>query len=393
MKVGDPVYRGSEVHLPVEVLSYILSYVASFHDLKAQSTIWACCLVSRSWYAASVSHLYAHPLLDNRNFDKFARTLCPPISSHKPRVGLENCIKHLDMGGLAYESSKSLTARLIRRTRNSLLSFAAPAVTFSIACLAPLSKCTNLQVLDLSSDSYDMSLRQLLDSIGHLEHLTSLKLPRNALRGRCNLQPKSHWPNRLQSLQISDLLYDEIESWAVLFESWPDTLRTLRIAECKGYGSLHSLDPAILTANTIHCLEIGLSGHDDAFPFRKILKTFPSLTTLAIPAYQAEQMAKWKGLDEYLSNVQTGAYLNDVDHESLLAVLVFTEQFPAASPAPVLTVEVLEKYVQKFPRLRKLKIPQSFAQLHSRNRYEQLNDQLEERAGPDALSSSGLFFC
>jgi hypothetical protein len=131
MKVGDPVYRGSQVHLPVEVLSYILSFVASFHDLKIQSTIWACCLVSRSWYAASISHLYAHPLLDNRNFDKFARTLCPPINSHKPRVGLENFIKHLDMGDLAYESSKSLTARLIRRTRNSLLSFAAPAVTFS----------------------------------------------------------------------------------------------------------------------------------------------------------------------------------------------------------------------------------------------------------------------
>ena len=262
-----------------------------------------------------------------------------------------------------------------------------------IACLAPLSKCTNLQVLDLSSDSYDMSLRQLLDSIGHLEHLTSLKLPRNALRGRCNLQPKSHWPRRLHSLQISDLLYDEIESWAALFESWPDTLRTLRIAECKGYGSLHSLDPAILTANTIHCLEIGLSGHDDAFPFRKILKTFPSLTTLAIPAYLAEQMAKWKGLDEYLSNMQTGAYLNDVDHESLLAVLVFTEQYPAASPTPVLTVEILEKYVHKFPRLRRLNIPERFTQLVSRNRYEELNDRLEETAAPEARFSSGLYFC
>lgn len=130
MKIGDPIYRGDEVPLPVEVLTFIASY-AGMHGFTSQSTLWSCCLVSKSWYAASISHLYLRPILHNRNFDKFARTICPPVGSYKPQIGLEDLIKHLDMGGLAYESSKSLTARLLRRTRKSLESFSSPAVTFS----------------------------------------------------------------------------------------------------------------------------------------------------------------------------------------------------------------------------------------------------------------------
>jgi hypothetical protein len=40
-------------------------------------------------------------------------------------------IKHLDMREIAYESSNSLTSRLINRTKSSLESFLPPAVTFS----------------------------------------------------------------------------------------------------------------------------------------------------------------------------------------------------------------------------------------------------------------------
>lgn len=180
MKVGDPTYRGEPVPLPVEIVWQIASHIrhssyspfeldfASGHGsrvsrhsdfgslLLAQKTLWACCLVSRSWYTASIEHLYNRPLLNNRNFDLFVRTIAPAASttySHSPssakstassssssspqnprprrRVGLEKLIKHLDMSGLSYESSKSLTARLIRRTKDSLESFAAPAITFS----------------------------------------------------------------------------------------------------------------------------------------------------------------------------------------------------------------------------------------------------------------------
>ncbi|KAL6242625.1 hypothetical protein RBB50_010271 [Rhinocladiella similis] len=394
MKVGHGGYRGSEVPLPIEVLNLILSYTATLHDHLTQYTLWACCLVSRSWYAASVSHLYAHPLLGNRNFDKFARTICPPVSAHKPKIGLENFITRLDMSGLAYESSKSLTARLLRRTRNSLESFAAPAVTFSIACLAPLSKCVHLQLLDLSCDSYDMTLRQLLDSIGHLSPLTTLKLPRNALRGRCNLTSKSHWPMHLRNLQVTDYLYDDLKSWATLFESWPDSLRGLKIAECKSYGPLHCLDPSFLTVDTITSFEIGISWHEDAFPFHRILKTFPNTAKFTLPAYEAEQLAKSTGVDEFMSDIQSGAYLQDVDHESFVEVLVLTEPQPPASTPPKLSPEILGRYVHKFSRLRRLEIPELYAYpAGERMEYEPLNDELERRGNLDNRATCGLYLC
>jgi hypothetical protein len=131
MKIGDPTYRGAEVRLPVEVITMITAHIASCNSFDSQKSLWACCLVSKSWYAASISHLYYRPHLSPRNFDLFARTICPPLKARKARVGIEDMIKHLDMREIAYESSNSLTSRLINRTKSSLESFLPPAVTFS----------------------------------------------------------------------------------------------------------------------------------------------------------------------------------------------------------------------------------------------------------------------
>ena len=78
-----------------------------------------------------ITQLYHHPRISPRNFDLFARTVCPPLKARKARVGIEGMIKHLDMRAIAYESSNSLTSRLINRTKSSLESFVPPAVTFS----------------------------------------------------------------------------------------------------------------------------------------------------------------------------------------------------------------------------------------------------------------------
>jgi len=132
MKIGGNASDAPEVHLPIEVINNILAFIRlNRNRVQQRHTLWACCLVSKSWYSAAISSLYEAPLLSNKNFDKFARTICPPVNSHVRRIGLENFIHRLDMGKLAYESSKSLTARLLRRTRQSLELFVAPAVSFS----------------------------------------------------------------------------------------------------------------------------------------------------------------------------------------------------------------------------------------------------------------------
>lgn len=132
MKIGNYGSSLPELHLPVEIITNIVRFVSHIEDDESQQNdLWACCLVSKAWYSVSIAHLYEFPHLNNKNFDKFARTVCPPVTSNVRHIGLESFIKHLDMGMLAYESSKSLTARLLRRTKVSLESFVAPAVSFS----------------------------------------------------------------------------------------------------------------------------------------------------------------------------------------------------------------------------------------------------------------------
>jgi hypothetical protein len=130
MKVGDGTYRGEPVPLPIEILDLVVQRIIQDHEFEAQQSLWACCLVSKDWYSTSVSELYARPNLTPRNFDLFARTICPPLKARKSRTGLENFIKLLDMRQIAYESSNSTTARLINRTRASLEGFVSPAVSF-----------------------------------------------------------------------------------------------------------------------------------------------------------------------------------------------------------------------------------------------------------------------
>jgi hypothetical protein len=129
MKIISGVHRSDEVHLPLEVLSLIAAYVARGDE--SQKTLWACSLASRAWYAVAISHLYHRPRLTARNFDHFARTVCLPVASRKKKVGVEQFLAHLDMRNIAYESSNSLTSRLISRSKTSLESFYSPAVTFT----------------------------------------------------------------------------------------------------------------------------------------------------------------------------------------------------------------------------------------------------------------------
>lgn len=129
MKIGlDAGPPWSESHLPVEIIINIVHQIARF--TASTPTLWSCCLVSHDWYGVAVPYLYKYPRLVNKNFDLFARTICPPIAAHVRRIGLEGFVKRLDMGRLAYESTNSLTARLIGRIGQSLENFVAPPVSF-----------------------------------------------------------------------------------------------------------------------------------------------------------------------------------------------------------------------------------------------------------------------
>lgn len=169
--------------LPLEIVTQITSLFPSLAQVRCdretcQSTLAACCLVSRMWYCAAIAPLYENPYITGRNYEKFMATMCPSINAHVRKNGLANLVKTLDLHRLVYHGSKSKTARLLGRVKNQLEVFTAPQATFGVASLAALGKCKNLHHLDLSLVSEALDRSDLSRSFRNLEQLDFLALPR-----------------------------------------------------------------------------------------------------------------------------------------------------------------------------------------------------------------------
>lgn len=122
----------SEKHslqLPQEIILHILSFIPKHPS--SQHSLWACCLVSRSWYSATVSRLYHSPGFTGRNYQLLLRTLCPSINAHVRKSALAEFVRVLDMSGLIHDGSKSLTGRLLGRVKDNLEEFIAPQSSFA----------------------------------------------------------------------------------------------------------------------------------------------------------------------------------------------------------------------------------------------------------------------
>lgn len=111
-------------HLPPEILLHVAKHTT------AQEDLWACSLVSRSWYTASVGRLYGNPYLTGRNFELFVRTICPSINPRVQRTALSSLVRILNMRRLGYHASKSLLSRLLGRVKDSLEVFIGPQGPF-----------------------------------------------------------------------------------------------------------------------------------------------------------------------------------------------------------------------------------------------------------------------
>ena len=189
-----------ETLLPVEIIIQIVSYVP--RRAIGQSTLWSCCLVSRSWYAAAVPLLYERPYVSGANFQNFVATVCPSKNAHIRRSQLAGFVRTLDMGELVHDGSKSLTARLLGRLKGSLVEFVAPQVSFSINSFAALSKCPRLTLLNLSLMSTSVSTKQLFQTLQSLTRLETLFFPRTSIQGH-GLDTEGYtWPPLLKALHF-----------------------------------------------------------------------------------------------------------------------------------------------------------------------------------------------
>lgn len=228
-------------YLPTEIVLLVAQFlwlwdtegVSDGWVYRRQRAFYSFCLVSRQWYSVGIGFLYQYPFFHAGNsFANFAHTLCPPGSARKTKVDLGSLVKTLNMGGLVHHSTNSLTARLLGQTKKNLKKFVGPRVSFAVNCLPSLSKCQNLQVLDLSlvSDT-SIPFQRLKKAICKLPKLKSLRLPLSI--------PITHtdnvdqWPLPLESMTIGGRL-DEAVMRA--FE-WPPSITRLTIRKCPNLTS------------------------------------------------------------------------------------------------------------------------------------------------------------
>ncbi|OAL37706.1 hypothetical protein AYO20_02883 [Fonsecaea nubica] len=289
-----------------------------------------------------------------------------------------------------------LTARLIFRTKLSLEGFASPAVTFSIASLAPLSKCVQLRQLDLSADSYSIEVIDLLHAIAELEHLTSLSLPKGfrIYRNLHSIQ-NLRWPRNLTRLYASDVMCTRSAEWDLLIQSWPRTLKTLTCPDFPGFFAPDVFLYCRKQADYVQRLELTQSsgapeGNSNLFD---ILQVFPGLQELIVPIDVA-----WNTLRESPAETEEVA----IRHSPLEILRIMPRpRWHSDSWYPDSQGELNAptdfgslSRLAALPRLRRLEMPKSFTTYDSEGYqalFEEISGRIEDRADADQRSSSGIF--
>ena len=401
MKIIDPSTTAQNItFLPEEILELILQYCRRGKIKQALSRDLASfCLVSRSWYAAGVKHLYLSPLLTSRNFKEFASTICPSTSNRSRRVGLERLVEHIDMGALAYESSRAVTSRLLSRTKLSLRSFVSPAVSFSTSCLAPLSKCVHLQHLDLSHDRYDFDFLALARTLSQLHSVTWLSLPKLILAlydQSIDRLPAIIWPQKLHYLQINENVPDM--AWKTepdqVKKSLPASLRTLRLQDVTHYHDMTMWTDSPVMLPQVTEVLISIRACEDQWFLSRLLQTYPHVQKATVAAMTTWQM---KEFDHLLNNgvwtmiPVTGEPKFRPPQELEILILEASPDYPSSDH---INVKGLKSIIRRCPSLLRVELPSNYLDLggmvSNGSDVDELNKLLSTRAEKMTDIKTGL---
>ena len=273
-------------------------------------------------------------------------------------------MQHLDMGMLAYESKKSMTSRLISRTKNSLRTFVGPAVSFSTTSLAPLSKCSHLQQLDLSRDDYDFDLSQLMRSVKPLTSLVWLNLSKNCLTYHYERnydlmaqQKAEFWPPNLTSLQLNEShMHTTVGLWNIFLTSLPPGLESLSFRNCADYDPFDTIARVEARVPQITTLSIAVHRSDDTYYFNHLTEPFPNVTKVTVPA-----MTSWL-LKNFLFMSNDTSWSVTMDNTTIprppqnLEVLELEESadWPSANH---IRLPDLKQFVELCPQLLRIDVP------------------------------------
>lgn len=382
------------IHLPDEIIIHILDYVQRFPTV--QQTLAACTKLNHQWYSITVPLLYRAPNLEGRRYDAFVRSICPSINLHVRKSPLSSLVKVLDLRNLVHQGSKSMTARLLGRTKGNLEEFCAPQASFAINCLPALSKCAKLRVLDLTLVSESPPLLDLFKTTAHLTQLKTLRLPRSSGFGvhhNAAAFPSMMWPPNLEDVCLSGGIDGHFLHGVVKF---PQTLKSLTIKHCpqaKGYAVIHLLKEHIRPLPLLESLEIA---HMPRFSSRAVdqaLRILPQLKKLSVSAdYVTSALVdegKFPGPEEELVE-SSDAFV----HGNLRTLELTYSGSPSGVEDKITALDIMIAIEEgTLPKLRQVRVDQAllWQSAGMREDVEALGDMLQEAARRDWEDREWLF--
>jgi len=279
----------------VQVTNYLLDEDESFRfsrpllsPPKTQLMFATLCRTNKQWYRISVPNLYANPWLYGHNYQLFVRTVCPTSNESARRSDLARFVKQLDLRLLVHQGSISTTAQLIGRTKANLEVFRAPSSTFGVNCLVALSKCSKLQILDLSRLHAQVQFDDFVRTLSQLHKLQALDTPRIP-RTIASSSPQAAnkeitWPPFLSKLRMSKLdgsgflwLFFSAPRWINAYI--PNTITSLIIQD----GNVEKFEMIQTLQHDVPSLkELTLTNLNLIRGFNNVLQHAPNLERLCI---------------------------------------------------------------------------------------------------------------
>lgn len=400
----EKVWTGPPIYLPDEILVQILDYVSLSH--QSQPTLASCCRLSHQWFSAAVPYLYRHPILYGNKFDPFVNAICPSKNLHVRKSPVAELVKILDMSGLVHQASKSVTARLLSRTKNSLEEFVAPQASLGLNCLPGISKAFNLQRLDLSLVSESPPLLVLLKTTSHLEKLTTFRLPRSAGFSVKVDASQVTWPPNLENLCLSGGIDNHFLHGVV---SLPHSLKGLTVEHCPmlhGTDIIHFLNNCVRPLPNVEILKLAYLPRLTEQSLDCILSVLPGLTKLSIsvdyitPTFFDLGEKNLEYLEYYAYNL---AHRTDIDHSitrhewrdgkfSQLRTLELTNSGNPGVEDKISPIDLVIAIDEgQLPNLRQIRVAKSLM-WHSGSSAEELealDDALKEAAGTKGVVELG----
>lgn len=225
--------------LPIEVMLMIAELTWSIVErdeegdalLPRQRRMYNFCRVSRQWYSAGISYLYACPELRTwGSLVKFTDALSPPVctDTRGGSIDLGSMVYILKLGHLVNQNSNGLVARLLGSTNLNLISFVAPQSPLGVESFEALSTCERIEHLDLSpAVGTSIEFRHLKEAMSKLHGLISLSLP-TGIKISYNDSSSEEWPISLRTIKFSGMLDAE----AMSKFQWPSHPFKLTLCHC-----------------------------------------------------------------------------------------------------------------------------------------------------------------